>query len=73
MDQQKEHMNERAFSSSLANDTDAQITNAYSLNRGPDDGDDMFDRVMPPPGGIPVPPPLPAHLLAGGRNTAELY
>lgn len=76
MDQQKEYMNERAFSSSLANDPNTDVTNAYALNRA---SDDMFDRAMPAPppkGDIPTPPPLPADLMAeiaARGNNADLY
>lgn len=76
MDEDNEHMNERAFSSSLANQTNDDVTNAYALNRA---SDDMFDRSMPAPppaGGIPSPPPLPTGLMAeiqARGNNADLY
>ena len=76
MDEDKEYMNERAFSSSLANQTNDDLTNAYALNKA---GDDMFDRSMPappPPDGIPPPPPLPSDLMAeiqARGNNADLY
>ncbi|XP_067932224.1 uncharacterized protein [Watersipora subatra] len=69
MDQKKEHMNERAFSSSLANDLESNMTNAYALNRAPED-DTILDRQMPvPPLDIPIPPPLPPEM----QTAAGLY
>lgn len=77
MDEQKEHMNERAFSSSLANDPPQEGTNAYALNTAIDE-EDMFHKPMPglrPPGAIPVPPPIPDHLKLniGGGKATDLY
>ena len=74
MDEKRENMNERAFSSSLVKDSESEITNAYALNREPED-DTMFDRTMPGPmsGAIPVPPPLPVDWQGTKNDSASLY
>lgn len=68
MDEQQEYMNERAFSSSLAQEVAADPgVDAYAINQDPM-AESIIDRnipdpdvLVPPSSSIPIPPPLPAN------------